>query len=266
MKGDKQMQKKKVVIILTTLVVLAIAFLSVTTVFRVRGVTVETEVISEVAKEEAQVLQKRLLEAYKHDSSFLVKDKKAKEIIEEFPYFRLTGFEKSYPDRITVSVAEHVESYAVKKADSEEYYIIGEDGLILSIRESSLNRFDNSPNVIIEGEGLNVSGEKGQKLVGDSKWDALLQFCNRFSEKLNGLRDNVTTVTVSKYAPEYCLIAREGVKIYVGTPETMTVEKSEAAAEKYLSLTDAERMKGMIMVESKDGEVLVSYENKDFTT
>lgn len=257
------MQKKKIVIVLTTIVVFAISILSVTTVFRVRGVTVNTATISEVAKTEAQELQQQLLNAYKYDSSFFTDDEKAKQIMEKFPYFRLTGFERAYPDRIIVGVAEHVEAYAVKKMDAEEYYIIGEDGLVLSERESSLNRLDNMPNVIIQGDGLQISGKKGQQLTGDEKWTATLQFCNAFAAQVNGLRDNVKAVTVSKYAPT-CLETREGVKIYVGSIEALTTEKAQAAVEKYLALTDAERMNGMIMIDAKDGEVIVSYQNKDF--
>lgn len=257
------MLKKKLVIILTAVVVLAVSVLSVTTVFRVRGVTVNTAVISEVAKDEAQQLQEKLLKEYKYDSSFFVDDKKAKKILEDFPYFRLTGFEKSYPDRVTISVAEHVEGYAVKKTDAESYYIIGEDGLVLSERDSYTNRLDGLPNVVIEGEGLSVSGEKGQKLQGDEKWTAVLQFCNVFSEKVNGIRDNVIKVEVEKYAP-VCLTMSEGVKIYVGNVESLTAKKAETAANKYLALTDAERMNGMIMVDDKAGEVIVSYQIKDF--
>lgn len=257
------MLKKKVVIILTAIVVLAVSVLSISTVFRVRGVTVNTAVISEVAKDEAQQLQEKLLEEYKYDSSFFVNDKKAKEILEDFPYFRLTGFEKSYPDRVVINVAEHVEGYAVEKTGAESYYIIGEDGLILSERDSSANRLDGLPNVVIKGEGLSVSGAKGQKLQGDEKWTAVLQFCNVFSQKVNGIRDNVDNVNVEKYAP-VCLTMREGVKIYVGSIEKLTVEKAEAAVEKYLALSDAERMNGMIMVDDKDGEVIVSYQIKDF--
>lgn len=257
------MQKKKIVIILTAIVVFAISILSVTTVFRVRGVTVQTAVISEIAKEEAKDLQVKLLEAYKNDSSFFTDDEKAKEVLEDFPYFRLTGFERAYPDRVIVSVAEHVESYAVKKADVEEYYIIDQNGLILSERESSVNRLDGMSNVVIQGDGLHLSGKKGEQLVGDEKWSAVLQFCNAFSAKVNGLRDNVVTVTVSKYAPT-CLTMREGVKIYVGSMETLTIEKAEGAVTKYLALSDAQRMNGMIMVDEKSGEVIVSYQPKDF--
>jgi hypothetical protein len=257
------MLKKKIVIILTAVIVLAASVLGVTTVFRVRGVTVETAVISQIAEEEAKVLQEKLLKAYKYDSSFFVDDKKAKKIMEDFPYFRLMGFEKSYPDRVLIQVAEHVESYAVKKADGDGYFIIGDDGLVLSERDSSLNRLDGMPNVVIEGDGLNVSGVKGQKLVGDEKWKAVLQFCNSFSVRANGIRDNVINVTVSKYAP-LCLTMREGVKIYVGAVESLTIEKADAAVAKYIGLTDAERLNGMIMVDEKEGQVIVSYQIKDF--
>ena len=257
------MLKKKIVIVLTAVVVLAASILSITTVFRVRGVTVNTTVISEVAKGEAQQLQERLLKEYKYDSSFFVDEKKAKEILEDFPYFRLTSFEKSYPDRVIIKVAEHVEGYAVKKAQGNGYYIIGEDGLILSERDSCNNRLDGFPNVVIQGEGISVSGLKGQKLQGDDKWTAVLQFCNAFSEKVNGIRDNVVEVNVEKYAPT-CLTMREGVKIYVGSIESLTAEKATAAVEKYLALSDSERMNGMIMVDDKEGVVIVSYQIKDF--
>ena len=257
------MLKKKIVIILTAIVIAAVSVLSITTVFRVRGVTVNTAVISGVARDEAQQLQEKLLKEYKHDSSFFVDESKAKKILEDFPYFRLTGFEKSYPDRVVINVAEHVEGYAVKKAGVESYYIIGEDGLVLSERDSCANRLDGLPNVVIEGEGLNVNGAKGQKLQGDEKWSAVLAFCNAFSEKVNGIRDNVVKVEVEKYAP-VCLTMREGVKIYVGSMETLTAEKAEAAASKYLALADAERMNGMIMVDDKAGQVIVSYQIKDF--
>jgi hypothetical protein len=56
----------------------------------------------------------------------------------------------------------------------------------------------------------------------------------------------------------------EGVKIYVGVPEELTKEKALAAVEKYLSLSDAQRMKGKIMIASKDGNLIVSYDEKDF--
>ena len=154
------MRKKAVVIILTALVFIAVAILGVSTVFRVRSVEVNAAVISTAANEEAEELQRRLLAAYDKDSTFSVNDKKAKEIVEDFPYFRITGFSKKYPDKIVLNVSEDAEIFAMEKAGSEDYYILGADGTILAIRTSTENRLDNSPNVIVSGEGLNVTGER----------------------------------------------------------------------------------------------------------
>lgn len=260
------MRKKAVVIILTALVFIAVAVLGVSTVFRVRSVNVEAAVISAAATEEAEELQKRLLTAYDKDSTFSVNDEKAKEIVEDFPYFRITEFSKKYPDQIIIKVSEDAEIFAMEKAESENYYILGADGTVLAIRSSSQNRLDSSPNVIVSGEGLNVTGEKGEKIVGGDNVNAMLDFCAVMSEKLNGLRDNVVSIQVAKYAPEFCITMREGVKLYVGDPTVMTREKAEAAIKKYLSLTDSQRMKGRIAVTANEGELLVSYSEIDFET
>ena len=79
------MRKKTVVILLTALLFIAIAVLGVSTVFRVRSAKVDAEVISQAATEEVEELQKRLQSAYDKDSTFRVNDKKAKEILEDFP-------------------------------------------------------------------------------------------------------------------------------------------------------------------------------------
>ena len=258
------MRKKTVVILLTALLFIAIAVLGVSTVFRVRSAKVDAEVISQAATEEVEELQKRLQAAYDKDSTFRVNDKKAKEILEDFPYFRMTGFSKSYPDKIVVKVTEDAEVFAMEKADSEDYYILGADGMILAIRPSTENRLDSSPNVIVSGEGLNVSGDKGEKINGGDNVNAMLDVCALMAEELNGLRDNVVSIQVAKYAPEFCIVMREGVKIYIGEPAVMTREKAAAAIEKYLSLTDAQRMKGRIAVAANGEEIRVDYSEIDF--
>lgn len=258
------MRKKTVVILLTALVFIAVAVLGVSTVFRVRSAKVEAEVISQAAMAEVEELQNRLQEAYDKDSTFNVNDKKAKEILEDFPYFRITGFSKSYPDKIILKVTEDAEVFAMQKADSEDYYILGADGMILAIRSQTENRLDGSPNVIVSGEGLNVTGEKGEKINGGDNVNAMLDICLVMAEELNGLRDNVVSVQVAKYAPEFCIVMREGVKIYIGEPTVMTQEKANAVIEKYLSLTDAQRMKGRIAVTANEGEILISYSEIDF--
>ena len=89
------MSKKFWVLILSGILFLSVAILGVTSVYRVDTVTVEAAIVSEAAREEAQALQQELSEAYVKESMFSVKDNEAKEIIAQFPYFRMVSFKKS---------------------------------------------------------------------------------------------------------------------------------------------------------------------------
>lgn len=259
------MKKKGIVVLLTLLIFFSATILGVSTVFRVDGVAVDASVFSELADEEAKQLQKRLYEVYGKDSTIFANDKEAKTVLKEFPYLRLVGFEKNYPNKIVVKVTEDEELYAVSASETDEdFYIISADGIVMERRSSPNNRLDGEP--LITVKGLAVTGTKGQKLNGGASLETFLSFCARMSEKLNGLRDNVVAVEISAYSPEYCLTTREGVKIYVGSPMDLTREKADAAVEKYLELSDNERRSGSIAVVDKGGNVIASYDPKGFQT
>ena len=124
--------KKILIILLTVLVFLSAATLGISTVFRVDEVTVIAPVVSEEAKAEASDLQNRLQKAYEKKNTIFLDSELADKIIEDFPYFRITTFEKDYPNRIVVTVSEDEEVYAVQKG--EEYYILNSSGVLLGIR------------------------------------------------------------------------------------------------------------------------------------
>ena len=124
--------KSILVIILTVLVFLSAPVLGVSSVYQVEEVTVRTSLVSEAAQAEAEALQKRLLEVYERKSTLFLEQTEAVDVMEEFPYFRMLSFEKSYPNRIIISVSEDAEVYAVPTLSVEnEYYILGEDGTVL---------------------------------------------------------------------------------------------------------------------------------------
>ena len=258
------MKKKIVVITLTLLVFLSTVLLGFATVFRVREVTLETSVISQAAESEARDLQKRLQEAYENDSMFFVDDESAKRVIAEFPYFRMSSFRKDYPNRVILEIEEDEEVYAVESPTETQtsYYVLSANGTVLAYRTDYNNRLDGEPNLLIKG--LQVSGKKGQLLQGEI-FSTVLTFCSYMSEQLGGLRDNLLEIEVSKYAPEYRITMREGVKIYVGSPTEMTKEKAQEAAKKYQGLADDEKLMGRIAVDSVGGQLLISYDRKDFT-
>ena len=262
------MRKKNVlVIILTVLIFLSAAVLGVSTVYRVDDVTVNAPVVSEEAKAEARELQNRLSAAYKKESTLFADDETAKTIVAEFPYFRLVSFKKAYPDRLVVEVREDAEVYAVAANDeASSYYILSANGTVLGIRAESKNRSDGMANVLLTG--LDVTGEKGGTLVGDESLSYLFAFTQAVFEKLGGIRRNITSVDISRPASDvkqtmFTLTTYEGVKLYVRNPAENTAEKAEKAMDAYLSLSDRERLTGMVVVWDGTDGVKTQYSGRD---
>lgn len=255
-------QKKFWVMLLTAIIFLSVAVLGVSAVYRVDRVTLEASVVSDEAKIEADALQKKLEEAYDTASIFFVGDAQAKKVLKEFPYFRLTGFEKSYPNRVIVKIIEDAEIYAVEKGNGE-YYILGEDGGVLAVRDSYINPLTGSENVLLKG--VSVQGEYGSIPVGDSYFPSMLTLCKELSSLLGGIRSNVVSVEVYLKTPEviYRVKMREGINLYVGAPAEHTAEKAKAAIDKYLSLSNEEKLSGRIVVSEMGGRIFADYAKKD---
>lgn len=260
------MRKKNVlIIVLTALVFLSVAVLGFTTVYRVNAVAVRAPVVSEAAKSEAEELQKKLTAAYENQSIFSVNDELAKEIVAEFPYFNVTGFEKKYPNRLVVEVTEDAEVYAVE-AESGQYYILSIDGTVLGIRENYKNRSDDADNLLITG--LTATGEKGEVLSDDSCLQTLFPFLKKVSELFGGIRRNVLSVKILRPASVeeetvFKLTMREGVNIYVRNPSSLTEQKAEMAIEQYTGLSAKQKLKGMLIVSDVLGEVIYDYHQTD---
>ncbi|MBQ8284302.1 MAG: hypothetical protein IJX75_04330 [Clostridia bacterium] len=262
------MRKKKIlVIVLTSIIFVSVMMLGITSVYRIDEITLNSLVVSEIAKTESKELEERLLKAYDKDSYFSCDSKKAETLVKEYPYFRLTAFKKAGPNRLIIEIKEDAEMYAVPVLEQQNlYYILGADGVVLGIRETYINRFDGKDNLLIQG--LNVNGEEGKTLTGDWVVHSLFTICNQASKLLNGIRRNITLIEVIRKASAeeetiLKLTTREGVKIYVRNPASMPEEKAQKAIEKYLALSDFERLTGRIAVSDKGGEVLITYSDYD---
>jgi len=256
------MQKKICIILLTVLVFLSGTVLGISTVYRIKDVTVDVLHVTEEALVEGEELQQRLQDAYRGSSTFFVKDKKAKEILENYPYFRLSSFDKVYPGRLIIKVAEDAEVYALQKAEGE-YFILGSDGTVLDIRNTHVNMLNGAENVVLTG--LNVAGESGKIPTGDECFANMLSICEEISQLLGGIRSNVVSVEVFRRTPQmiYRITMREGVKIYIGTPMTQTKEKTQKAVEQYLLLSYDQKLSGCISVSGNGQQIMATYSKKD---
>ncbi len=250
--------KKVVTILLTVLVFLSAVFIGVSNVYRVDGVTVVAKTYSEAAKAEAAQMQKELQEVYTGESTLFATEELALSVIEKYPYFRLTRFEKRYPDVLCIEATEDAEVFAVKAGS--DYYILSQEGTILDIRADSSNRADGKENVEITG--ANPVGAIGEKVRG-AGFDELLKMCVIMSEKLNGVRSNLEEIVFDNVEEggRIFLRMREGVRIAVIHAHLLTEEKARLFTEKYLALNDEERLTGFIhATESMDGTTaLITY-------
>lgn len=251
------MAKKVMVVVLTALIFISASVLGVATVFRVKGVTVETSMVSAVAESEALEIKERLEKAYKKEGTLFLDDTAAKEIIKEFPYFRMTSFEKAYPDRIIVKIAEDAEVYAVA-AGEEGYYLLNAQGEVLGLREDYANRFDKEPNLLIKG--VTVGAQDGV-LTGDDCYAPMLSLLKKADALLGGVRRNATEAEVIRRTPETIvrIQMREGVELCIVNPQERAEEKAEFAINKYLSLTDAQRLGGCVIVSDSAGGIVADY-------
>jgi hypothetical protein len=266
------MRKKKwLVIILTAILFVSASILGVSTVYRVREVTVLAPIVSEEAKTEAAELQEALNEAYYKDGIFSVDSEKAEQIVSDFPYFRITSFKKDYPNRLVVEVREDAEVYAVQKG--AEYYILNAQGTLLGVRDNYINRSDKGDNLLVFGANLTVDGKKGKTLESDPVFKTLIAFCGRLSDGFlsldaesspRGIRGNILSVeimrpVVNERETVFKLTTEEGVCIFVRTPSVNTNEKAEIALEAYTGLSDLKKTTGVIVVWDGTGGVKADY-------
>ena len=258
--------------VLTVLIFLSCCILGFSAVFRVDGVQVNSVTISVVAKTEVEQLQAKLTEKYEAESIFFVDGENAREIVDEFPYFRFVSFKKSYPNRLIVEVVEDEEVYAVENGNGG-YYILNSEGTVLGERSHYLNRSDATGtqyNVLLSG--FTATGEKGEKLVGDGNYSYLLAVCKQADERMGGIRRNLLSAQIQGGAsPETVVLKlcmREGVNVYLRNPSQFLTEKTQLAVSQYLStdgkgLSDLQRTRGALLVYSTANEVKCEYIDQD---
>lgn len=253
------MKKKRVLtVILTMLVVLSAAVLGIANVFRIDSVVVNAPMVSDAAKAEAEALQQELSETYRGANTLFANQQAAEEVFAKYPYFRLTDFSKEFPNVLVIEATEDAEVYAVE-AGEKGYYILSGSGTVLGVRESPANRADGADNILVSG--VQISGALGEKAVGADGIEEILALTKKMSELLGGVRSNLVSVAAVRHGSvtQLTLTMREGVTVYVIKPETFPLEKAEKLTQKYLSLSDGQRLTGSIVVTDDGNETLVSY-------
>ena len=255
--------KKFVVIALTVMLLISAAFIGMANVYRIDNVVLDAKMFSTAAKSEAAEIQLALQEAYAGESLLFAEKADADELVKNYPYFRVTKFEKRNPNVLYVEVTEDMEIFAVQTEHG--YYILSQSGTVLSVREDCNNRVDGEANIIIEG--ASPVGSVGE-VVSGAGFAELIKISSILSGRLNGLRGNIESIEFDRVEDggRIFLCMREGVKICLVHAQILTEEKAEKLVQAYLEMLPEQRLTGFLHVtESLDEtSVIIKYQTELF--
>ncbi|MBQ9081352.1 MAG: hypothetical protein IJY26_01795 [Clostridia bacterium] len=252
--------KRKLVVIISVILFLAVLLLGANTVFSVSQIEIAYVVSSEQAKNDSFALQSELEEAYVGNNIFFIKQEDVTSRFAPYSYLQVKSFEKSYPNKLKLTVEEKMETFALSAVEGEKivYYMTDLQGRILRKKDANVNNVDGRENFLIEG--LRYSGNG---FSGDGNFSTVMSACAKMEELTGGIRTCLTQMTV--FVPtsnpadsELIVKTREGVTIHIVNPSVLTVEKTEAVMEYYFSLSTADKLYGDIYVLDSNGSVVVS--------
>lgn len=164
----------------------------------------------------------------------------------------IESYKKVFPCSIDIVIRERAETFAVKAENGLSYNVYDERGVLMKSNVSTINGSDGCPNVLVSGFSADDMCE-------------VAQMCGYFKEVFSSFRRLIEKVTVVKVSESsaFEFVFRSGFVIrvhgYKGAQDNKL--KLEKAFEKYSTLTDAQKLDGIIdVIVSKDGgEPLVVY-------
>lgn len=251
------MRSKKFVILYAVAIFLIVFLITFNSVCSISAFEVYFEVDGSQT-EQAEAVQAALEERYLRKSILFFDEEDAAALVSEESggYFEVTDVEKHFPNSVTVRVREKYESYAFEL--NGLYYVVGDDGTVLAIKESNTN------NIVPGRQNIEVIGFSFvAPAVGDTfavaeedaaAYAALRVFIGELNARGmvgNVLRVEYTSLGVSDPALDRSMFyveCTEGVQIWISNPASAAQDKAEAALDIYEGLGDAERTYGYISV------------------
>ncbi|MBO4989546.1 MAG: FtsQ-type POTRA domain-containing protein [Clostridia bacterium] len=271
------MNKKLIAMICSLIFVLAGGMLLFGVTLSVNEYRLSGTIYSEQARAEASEAHQKLDEKLGTNLLF-VSEKEIRSVFDEYPYLSVLSVEKDFPKRVEIRIEEKMEVYAIpyRTAESRGYCMVDRNGLILNLKGDNANRLDGEANVPIEGieiqnpvvgqtveeSSYTVDGRTQEGAFGRLQ-EALAILHDRFG----GLRSCVRSVSFRSPTGEekdetFVCAMSEGVTITLVGPGVKGTEKAEAAAARYLSLNDTQKLFGKIFVcddAEKENGILCSY-------
>lgn len=253
------MKTKKTMVILIATVFVFVLLFSCILLFSVKKVDIEFSVATDIDTKE---LEEKLSDFCGENLLFFDTDEVV-ELVEKYPYFQLVSVEKKFPNVISVSLKERIETYYILTED--KVLITDKDGITLNIKEKS--EFNgNVPREIITltAEGITFSEQKlGEKVICDNTELLSTVFEMAKSVDLTDCIKSIRIVT-ARERDDVLFSTYTGVNILVTQTNIRGVDKISAGFSAYNNKTDdyLKTYNNLEVVLKDDGTISVVWTDK----
>lgn len=198
---------------------------------------------------------KEELNAYLGSSTTFLDLDEVRATAESNPRFRVLSLEKHFPSAIALEIEERYAAFAVPSG--EGFALVDNDGVRIDEVSSAESYIE------LKGD-FSVSFVDGRAAGGYV--NELLVMYSSFLQALGEPRANLLSISLvdsgaSSRFDQFCIQTVEGVEIVIWNPSERPAEAGDAAVQKYLELTETERVRGSIVVQavSATGEMNAEY-------
>ena len=222
----------------------------------------------------SEEIQQQLEEKYLRKNYLFFEEENIREVVAQVGggYLEVTGIEKTFPNKISVSVKEKYEAYTFVLNDT--YYVVGDDGTVLNIDTENHNNIEGR-NIEIVGIGFNVP-KVGDKFTVTEQYSGAYTALQAFIAEINarGMRGNIlrirySTLGISDPSNNYSYFVVdcvEGVRFWIISPEIRTNEKLQATLDAYVNLPDERRLYGYIISDEDDsGNIYAAHVTRELS-
>lgn len=232
------------VVFFISVVLLAVAIISVGMIFAVKNINVTLITYAEDYDADYGEIKKSL-SALNGESIFFVDENSVSEIIADGNY-SVTSFVKKLPCTVNVTLKERIETFAVYVGGL--YYMYDGEGNYLKGR--------------VDTDNVNPDASRNVELVGVSleQLPVIAGYAALFKDRFGALRSIVSSIDletkpgVEGFTEKLVFNLTCGLRIEIDEYDLYTEEKIEKAYEKFITLTDGEKLSGTLRSYRLGGE------------
>lgn len=231
--------RKIVALVLTAIFVCAVVICA-GIIFSIKNVNVSFIDYSGAYVEEYENCAKQLDTVKGTSILFLSEDDVKSRISDD--HIRLVSYEKVFPCTVNVVMAERVETFAMY--DGSKYAIFDDGGNFVRYSNDILNNLDKSPNVLLEN-------------IDENEIGIVSVVVEKFKQKFGYVRAYIEKISIanSQVNNKISLYFRSGLVIEIADYSLLVNEKMSAVYNKYITLTESEKLGGRILCYSLQSSV-----------